>query len=87
MEVPSTIFRKYDIRGVAVGDDAQLTPDVANAVGKAYGVYVQREFGITQVFVGGDKKQHHQGFGIGWHQCSGYWRGDHADSVFCLRIT
>lgn len=54
--VPSNIFRKYDIRGTAVGDDAELTPHVAELVGKAYGTFVQREFGLKQVFVGGDNR-------------------------------
>ncbi|HLA44209.1 MAG TPA: phosphomannomutase/phosphoglucomutase, partial [Aggregatilineales bacterium] len=57
MSVPENIFRMYDIRGTAVGDDAQLTPDVAEQVGKAYGTYVQREFDLQQVFVGGDNRQ------------------------------
>ena len=56
MSVPTNIFRKYDIRGVAVGDDAQLTSTVAGLVGKAYGTYVQREFDLKQVFVGGDNR-------------------------------
>lgn len=56
MDVPSNIFRKYDIRGVATGDDAQLTPTVAEWVGKAYGTFVQREFDINQVFVGSDNR-------------------------------
>lgn len=55
-EVPGNIFRKYDIRGTAVGEDAQLTPYVADLVGKAFGTYVKREFGLTQVFVGGDNR-------------------------------
>lgn len=56
MNVPAAIFRKYDIRGTAVGENAQLTPGVAESVGKAYGTYVQREFVIHQVFVGGDNR-------------------------------
>jgi phosphomannomutase/phosphoglucomutase len=56
MNVPENIFRKYDIRGVAVGEAAQLTPGVAELVGKSYGTFVQREFGIRQVFVGGDNR-------------------------------
>ncbi len=55
-QVPENIFRKYDIRGVAVGDDAQLTPIIAELVGKAYGTYVQKEFGLEQIFVGGDNR-------------------------------
>ena len=56
MNVPTNIFRKYDIRGTAVGDDAQLTTEVAELVGKAYGTYVQREFKLKQIFVGGDNR-------------------------------
>ncbi len=55
-QVPTAVFRKYDIRGVAVGDDAQLTPKLATLVGKAYGTYVQRKLDIEQVFVGGDNR-------------------------------
>src|SRR5690606_28539464 len=54
--VPTEIFRKYDIRGTVTGADAQLTPDVARLVGQAYGTYVQREMGLTQIFVGGDNR-------------------------------
>ena len=54
--VPTNIFRKYDIRGTATGDDPQLTPFVAEHVGKAYGSYVQREFNIETVYVGGDNR-------------------------------
>lgn len=55
-QVPTAVFRKYDIRGVAVGDDAQITPALAKLVGKAYGTYVQRKLDIEQVFVGGDNR-------------------------------
>ncbi len=55
-EVLTTVFRKYDIRGTAVGPDAQLTPELARLVGQAYGTYVQRELDIHQVFVGGDNR-------------------------------
>lgn len=55
-QVPTEIFRKYDIRGTVTGPDAQLTPDVALLIGKAYGTYVQRELGLKQVFVGGDNR-------------------------------
>ncbi|MBN1562883.1 MAG: phosphomannomutase/phosphoglucomutase [Anaerolineae bacterium] len=56
-QVPTAVFRKYDIRGVAVGEDAQLTPRLAELVGKAYGTYVQRKLGVEQVFVGGDNRE------------------------------
>ncbi len=55
--VPENIFRKYDIRGTVVGEDAQLTAYVAEHVGKAYGTYVQRELDLRQVFMGGDNRQ------------------------------
>jgi phosphomannomutase/phosphoglucomutase len=55
-QVPTAVFRKYDIRGTAVGDDAQLTARLATLVGKAYGTYVQRNLAIEQVFVGGDNR-------------------------------
>lgn len=55
-QVPTAVFRKYDIRGTAVGDDVQLTPAFATLVGKAYGTYVQRNLGVKQVFVGGDNR-------------------------------
>jgi len=55
-QVPTAVFRKYDIRGSVEGPDAQLTPGLARLVGQAYGTYVQRELGLTQVFVGGDNR-------------------------------
>jgi phosphomannomutase/phosphoglucomutase len=56
-QVPAAVFRKYDIRGTAVGADAQLTPRLARLVGQAYGTYVRRELGLKQVFVGGDNRE------------------------------
>ena len=55
-QVPSAVFRKYDIRGSVEGPDAQLTPGLARLVGQAYGTYAQRVLGLTQVFVGGDNR-------------------------------
>ena len=51
-----SIFRKYDIRGTAAGESAQLTPAVALSVGKALGTYLPREFGSERVFVGSDNR-------------------------------
>ena len=50
------IFRKYDVRGVAAGDDPQLSPEVALLVGKAYGTYMKRTFGTDAAYVGGDNR-------------------------------
>ncbi len=55
-QVPTEIFRKYDIRGTVEGDNPQLTPRLARLVGQAYGTYVQRNLEIKQVFVGGDNR-------------------------------
>jgi phosphomannomutase/phosphoglucomutase len=55
-QVPTAIFRKYDIRGVAVGEEAQLTPRLAGLVGQAFGTYIQRQLGLRQAFVGGDNR-------------------------------
>ncbi len=55
-QVPKSIFRAYDIRGTVAGDAPQLTPDVANLVGKAYGTYMQRTFNTDRVFVGSDNR-------------------------------
>lgn len=55
-QIRSNIFRKYDIRGTVAGADPELTPQVAELVGKAYGSYIQRSFGMRQIFVGGDNR-------------------------------
>ena len=44
------IFREYDIRGLVEKD---LTPDVVESIGKAYGTYMKRA-GLTNLVVGGD---------------------------------
>ena len=57
--VPTSIFRAYDIRGLAKdwnGTAAQLTPQVAHLVGKGYGTYCQRTFGTDRVFIGSDNR-------------------------------
>lgn len=55
-EVLTTIFRKYDIRGTAMGDNPQLTPDLARLVGKALGTYLPQQFHTERVFVGRDNR-------------------------------
>ncbi len=56
MTLDRSIFRKYDIRGIAAGDTPQLTPEVALLVGKALGTYLPRQFGSQRVFVGSDNR-------------------------------
>jgi phosphomannomutase/phosphoglucomutase len=48
------IFREYDIRGI-VGED--LTPEVLEALGRAYGAYVESE-GVKAVALGYDARLH-----------------------------
>lgn len=52
----TSIFRKYDIRGT-VGENAQITPDVARLVGQALGTYLPKQFGTDRMFVGCDNRQ------------------------------
>ena len=54
--IDRSIFRKYDIRGIAAGDAPQLTPEVAELLGKALGTYLPRHFGSERVFVGSDNR-------------------------------
>ena len=56
LNLDRSIFRKYDIRGTAVGDNAQLTPHVARLVGKALGTYLPAHFKTDRVFVGSDNR-------------------------------
>ncbi len=51
------IFRKYDIRGVATGDSPDLTPEVAELVGKAYGTHMKRSYGTSRVYIGCDNRE------------------------------
>lgn len=55
-ELDRSIFRKYDIRGLATTDKIQLTPDVALLVGKALGTYLPEQFQTERVFVGSDNR-------------------------------
>ncbi|MBZ0278506.1 MAG: phosphomannomutase/phosphoglucomutase [Anaerolineae bacterium] len=50
------IFKKYDIRGLAMGADAVITPDAARQIGQAFGTVVQRVEEKKQVVVGRDNR-------------------------------
>ena len=50
MNLPSHIFREYDIRGNA---DEELTSKTIRAIGLAYGTFLLRE-GVRKITVGGD---------------------------------
>ncbi len=59
MPIPRHIFREYDIRGVAApasnAAKAELTPAVAEAIGRAFATYLKRT-GITNISVGCDNR-------------------------------
>lgn len=55
-QVDTSIFRKYDIRGVVSGDNPQITPELARLVGKALGSYLPGKFNTERVFVGSDNR-------------------------------
>jgi phosphomannomutase / phosphoglucomutase len=50
------LFKKYDIRGRAGGENPPLTPEVAQAVGRAFGTYLQRLEHKRQVVIGHDNR-------------------------------
>ena len=52
--IPRDIFRAYDIRGRAMGDDPPLTPDLAFRVGMAFADLVES---AERIVVGGDQRR------------------------------
>ena len=50
MHISPTIFREYDIRGVA---DVDLTDQVVSAIGRAFGTWLVRR-GVKKIAIGGD---------------------------------
>lgn len=56
IQVDSSIFRKYDIRGTVTGDNPQITPELARLVGKALGTYLPEQFNTDHMFVGSDNR-------------------------------
>ena len=59
MKINPQIFREYDIRGIAGKD---LTEDVVERVGKAYGVYLGRKKKHNTVVIGRDGRLSSKGF-------------------------
>ena len=54
MQVPRTIFREYDVRGIV---DHELTPDLAQALGRAFGTAAWERLGRQPVIaVGRDNR-------------------------------
>jgi phosphomannomutase / phosphoglucomutase len=56
VEVSSGIFKKYDIRGVAVGEKAVLGKEIAHAIGQGIGTYLQRIHHVKRIVVGRDNR-------------------------------
>ncbi len=56
-EISAKLFKKYDIRGAAEGDNAPLTTDAARLIGKAFGTYLDRVEGLQTVIVGRDNRR------------------------------
>ncbi|PJF21595.1 MAG: phosphomannomutase [Phototrophicales bacterium] len=56
MKVSPKLFKKYDIRGKALGDDALLTREAARWIGQAFATYLQQVENIKQVVVGRDNR-------------------------------
>lgn len=55
--ISSKLFKKYDIRGSAEGDDAPLTTDAATLIGRAFGTYLNRVESVQSVIVGRDNRR------------------------------
>lgn len=56
-EIDPKLFKKYDIRGRAEGDDAPLTPQAAKLIGRAFGTYLDRIEDKALVVVGRDNRR------------------------------
>ncbi len=50
------LFKKYDIRGKASGDDALLTPEAARQIGRSFGTYLQMMDNKQTVVIGRDNR-------------------------------
>lgn len=51
------LFKRYDIRGHATGKDAELTPEVARQIGRAFATYLQPMEQKSLVVVGRDNRR------------------------------
>ncbi len=61
-ELNPHIFRAYDIRGIAQPENPQeqadLTPETVNLIGKGMGSYMKRTYGTKNMMVGCDNRLH-----------------------------
>ncbi|MBD3270424.1 phosphomannomutase [Candidatus Peregrinibacteria bacterium] len=58
MNINPYIFRAYDIRGIAEGPEADLTPQTVEAIGKATGTYLIRKSNVKEMAIGRDNRTH-----------------------------
>lgn len=56
MTLDLSLFKKYDVRGVAQGEQANLTPMAAQAIGQAFATYLQRKHRMNRVVIGRDNR-------------------------------
>ncbi len=54
--ISSALFKKYDIRGRALGDDAPLTRETGYLIGRAFATWLAREYDIHEVVLGRDNR-------------------------------
>lgn len=54
--ISAKIFKKYDIRGKAMGDSPQITPEIAHLIGRAFGTYLKPMGDFDSVVVGRDNR-------------------------------
>lgn len=54
--INAKLFKKYDIRGQAQGDNAPLTTETARQIGRAFGTYLRRVEGKDRAVVGRDNR-------------------------------
>ncbi|MDX2076279.1 MAG: phosphomannomutase/phosphoglucomutase [bacterium] len=56
MAISSKLFKKYDIRGLAMGENALLTPQAAQLIGRGFGTFIQHREHEGIVVVGYDNR-------------------------------
>jgi len=58
MTINPLIFRAYDIRGIAMGKNPDLTPETMYLIGKGTGSYIKRLYKTKNMMVGRDNRLH-----------------------------
>jgi phosphomannomutase/phosphoglucomutase len=54
--IAASLFKRYDIRGRALGEDAPLTREAAYLIGRAFATWLARHHGRRQVVLGRDNR-------------------------------